>query len=121
MGVSILELGGAGDIRYVLNLFGQDGFQVPLSFLIDEDAASDTATKMGVAATDLGTKSVHICSKDLEDEYVRAIGHDTLWEGIKASNLFSNNELANCSASGTEWRLHARRHRYVLPAKQGRL
>jgi putative ATP-dependent endonuclease of the OLD family len=36
LGVSVIELDGAGDVGYVLSLFGERGFRVPLSFLIDQ-------------------------------------------------------------------------------------
>ena len=102
LGVSVIELAGAGDVGYVLSLFGQNGFQVGLSFLIDQDAVTATAEKLGVAEADLEAHDVYVCQRDLEDEYVRAIGPPELWEAITRSGLFSANELRNCAPSGPD-------------------
>jgi putative ATP-dependent endonuclease of OLD family len=100
LGVSVVETGGAGDMGAIWQLFGPDGFHVPMSLLIDRDAVADTARKLGVAEADLNTRSVWISDRDLEEEYTTAIGADTLWQAINASGLFSKNELANCQGTG---------------------
>lgn len=102
LGASVIELDGAGDVGYVLSLFGGQGFQVPLLFLIDQDAAADTAAKLGVSVAGLEASGVHVCVRDLEDEYVRAIGPDTMWDAITRSGLFSGNELGNCARTGPD-------------------
>lgn len=100
LGVSLVETGGAGDMGAVWQLFGPDGFNVPMSLLIDRDAAADTATKIRVAESDLNRHSVWISERDLEEEYTTAIGSDVLWHALETSGHFSRNELANCQASG---------------------
>jgi putative ATP-dependent endonuclease of OLD family len=100
LGVSVVETGGAGDMGAIWQLFGPDGFHVPMSLLIDRDAVADTARKLGVAEADLNTRSVWISDRDLEEEYTIAIGKDALWQAISASGLFSKNELANCQGTG---------------------
>lgn len=45
LGVSVIEAEGAGDMKVVWQLFGRDGFKVPLSLLIDRDAVGDTDRK----------------------------------------------------------------------------
>lgn len=100
LSVSLVELDGAGGVGYVLSLFGDGGFRIPLSFVIDEDAVAATAAKLGVAESVLGTKSVYVCQRDLEDEYVRALGFEAVWNAIVASGLFTRNELANCTSTG---------------------
>lgn len=101
-GVSLVEMGGAGDVGYVLTLFGSTGFDVPISILIDEDAAGDTAKKYGVPVEALEDQGVFVCCKDLEDEYVEALGAAATWEAIEASGLFTKNEKLNCHASGPD-------------------
>jgi putative ATP-dependent endonuclease of the OLD family len=49
---------------------------------------------------DLPTHGVHVCTRDLEDEYVRAIGPAAMWDAITHSGLFSSNELGNCAQTG---------------------
>ena len=100
LGVSILELDGAGFVGQVRSVFGDAGFNIPLSFLIDEDAEVETARMLGIEPTDFPANSVYVCSRDLEEQYVKAIGATALWSEIESSQLFNRNELANCEASG---------------------
>jgi putative ATP-dependent endonuclease of the OLD family len=100
LGVSVVETGGSGSMGALIKLFGADGFEVPLSILIDADAANETATKLGVSVGDLNQRSVWVSSPDLEAEYVSALGADAVWKAIKASTLFSTNERNNCTISG---------------------
>lgn len=100
IGASLVEMGGAGDVGYVLTLFGSTGFDVPISVLIDEDAVGDTAKKFGVPEDALEDSGVFVCNKDLEDEYVEALGAAATWDAIEASGLFTKNEKLNCQATG---------------------
>nr|WP_287002059.1 AAA family ATPase [Gordonia sp. UBA7860] len=100
LGVSLVETGGAGDMGAIRQLFGPNGFNVPMSLLIDRDAAADTASKIGVAEGDLNKHSVWISERDLEEEYTAAIGADALWSAIERSGHFSRNELNNCKITG---------------------
>ena len=100
LGVSVIETGGAGSMGAVIKLFGSLGFQIPLSMLIDDDAAAYTATKLGIAVADLGANRVSVATPDLEGEYVNALGASALWTALAASSLFSNNERGNCTTSG---------------------
>jgi putative ATP-dependent endonuclease of OLD family len=100
LGVSLAELGGAGDVVSVNKLFGSTGFKVDMSILIDMDAVADTAKSLGVNASDLKSRSVYVSDRDLEDEYVHAIGHDKVYAELVASQLFSRNELASCTPTG---------------------
>lgn len=100
IGASLVEMGGAGDVGYVLTLFGRKGFDVPLSVLIDFDAVSDTAKSYGVSEDALEDSAVFVCNKDLEDEYVAALGAEAVWTAIEESGLFTKNEKMNCKTSG---------------------
>ena len=100
LGVSLVEVGGAGNMQPVLKLFGPTGFNVPLSILIDSDAVDKTAEVLGVSPADISSKSVWISVNDLEDEYVAALGASACWSALEKSKLFSANELGNCSTSG---------------------
>lgn len=102
LNASVIELDGAGDVGYALSLFGSDGFQVPLCFLIDDDARANTAAKLGIEHAALQAHNVWVCNRDLEDEYVSAIGPARLWEAITNSGLFSTNELRLCQPSGPD-------------------
>jgi putative ATP-dependent endonuclease of OLD family len=100
LGVSVVETGGSGSMGAIIKLFGTSGFNVPLTILIDADAAAGTAKKLGVAAADLNANGVWISTPDLETEYVTALGAATVWAAIDASSLFSPNERASCTVTG---------------------
>ncbi|MBF4592369.1 AAA family ATPase [Curtobacterium flaccumfaciens] len=100
LGVSLLEANGFGDMGAIDTLFGKDGFDVPVSMLIDEDAEKKVATRLGVALADLNTSFVWISRRDLEDEYVRALGATALAAALQTSTLLKPNELASLKASG---------------------
>lgn len=100
LGVSLVETDGAGDMGAILKLFGTDGFNIPLSLLIDRDAAAATAEKLGVDQADLPAHHVWVSEPDLEAEYVSALGAEAVWAAIDASSLFSGNERRNCEQSG---------------------
>ena len=100
LGCSLVETNGAGDMGPVIKIFGPSGFDIPMSLLIDADAKGYTATKLGVAVANLHLHSTWVSDPDLEAEYVAALGAGTVWAAIEQSTLFSDNERANCSATG---------------------
>lgn len=100
LGISLVETDGAGDMGAIIKLFGKDGFNIPMSLLIDKDAEQATADKLGVAVGDLAHHSVLVSDPDLEAEYVQALGAEAVWEAIEASTLFTSNERSNCETSG---------------------
>ncbi|CAI9419239.1 ATP-dependent nuclease [Nocardioides sp. T2.26MG-1] len=100
LGISLMETDGSGDMGAIIKLFGKSGFDIPLSLLIDKDAAADTANKLGIPEADLETHSAYVSDPDLEAEYVGALGADVVWAAIEESTLFSRNERALCAASG---------------------
>ena len=100
LGVSVIETDGAGDMSAILALFGDTGFRIPLSLLIDADAVAETARKLGVAPTDLNARSVWVSDPVLEAEYVAAVGADAVWNALCTCGLYSANELALCTESG---------------------
>ena len=97
---SLVETDGAGDMGAIIKLFGQNGFRIPISLLIDKDASAATAAKLGVEEKDLEQNSVFISHPDLEAEYVAALGAATVWAAIETSALFSANERSNCTPTG---------------------
>lgn len=98
-GVEILEVEGCGNMRNVLKIFGKEGFGLPVSILVDEDAEEDMADALNIKVEDLSSKSVFVSRRDLEAEYVAAIGVNELWEALGESSLFTPNMLRNCDIS----------------------
>lgn len=96
-GVEVLEAGGCNEMPHVMEIFGDNGFGMQVSILIDEDAEEKMAEALGVAAKDLTSKSVFVSRVDLEDEYVSAIGVDELWKALGKSSLLTSNMLKTCN------------------------
>lgn len=100
LGVSLIEAGGFGDMGPLDKLFGAKGFRVPMSQLIDEDAEERVAKDLGIEVADLPGRSVWVSRADLEDEYVRALGADNVWNALQSRGHFTKNELGHCAVSG---------------------
>lgn len=97
--VVVIETDGCGNMKMVESIFGNDGFNIPLFELVDEDNRETIAKRVGVNpndSADLAAHHVFVSTKDLEDEYVRAIGAKKLWERIKSMGVFPNNVLKLC-------------------------
>lgn len=80
-GVSIVPIGGANTIKSYLQLFGPQGFDLPLAGLVDE--AEEDVYARGLQAAGLGNGidragmeqlGFFVCCVDLEDELLRALG-----------------------------------------------
>jgi hypothetical protein len=80
-GVSLVDMEGAGGIKTFISLLGPFGFGLNVAGMCDADKESDWAsvlheTKITAAASrdEMNTKGFFVCSRDLEDELVRAYG-----------------------------------------------
>lgn len=93
LGISLLDTNGYGDMGAINTLFGADGFNVPISMLIDEDAETKVSKKLGVDPADFNANRVWVSRIDLEDEYVRAIGADNMHAALATSSLYTQNQL----------------------------
>lgn len=96
-GIELLEAGGCKEMPHVMNIFGENGFGMQVSVLIDEDAEAYTARSLGVQVNNLASKAVYVSRIDLEDEYVSAIGAAKLWDKLGESSLFSPEVLQTCA------------------------
>lgn len=88
LGVTIMEVNGCKNMKHVLSLFGQDGFQIPLSILIDEDAVPDISKLFNIERSKFKQNSISVSVKDLEDEYAQALDHNVLVPALVSSDLF---------------------------------
>lgn len=98
-GIEILEAGSGDEMPHVLKIFGKDGFNIRVSILIDQDAETGIAKELGIDKQELPANSVFVSNRDLEDEYVSAIGSNTLWNALNKSSLFTPNMLKNCNVT----------------------
>lgn len=102
LGISIVETDGGNEVPNARKIFGPEGFDIPLLILIDDDAKTKTAKKLGISEAELRDHGVEIADPDLEEEYVAAIGAAELWHRLEASREFSRNQLRKCEATGLE-------------------
>ena len=94
--VVLVETNGCGDMKVVEAIFGDGGFGIPLYELIDKDAQDDVARRLKVNPSGLEARNIFVSVKDLEDEYVQAIGARKLWDRLKETSTFSKNVFALC-------------------------
>ena len=94
--VVLTETNGCGDMKVIESIFGSGGFDIPLYELVDQDAADEAARRLHVGESQLATRNVFVSTRDLEDEYVQAIGAKRLWDKFRAAGTFSTNTLATC-------------------------
>ena len=94
-GIEILEAGGCEEMAHIINLFGENGFDIPLTILIDQDAEEDLASVLQTTPDKLIDKHVHISHAYLEDEYVAALGVEKLWDTLSTSSTFKPNQIKN--------------------------
>ena len=90
LGVTIMEEGGCKNMKYVWSLFGADGFDIPTSILIDEDAISAVSKNFDIQEAEFGQNSIWVSRKDLEDEYAQALDRSTLVPELVSSKLFED-------------------------------
>ena len=100
LGVSVIETDGSSEIKPIAKLFGATGFNLAVSRLIDDDAEMDVADALGIPLGDLRANSVFTSQRDLEDEYVRALGGANVHAALVSGGQFSKNELSNCVPTG---------------------
>lgn len=93
--VEILEAGGCNEMKHVMRIFGEQGFRLHVSILVDGDAEKKMADELGVEKNNLSSKSIFVSRTDLEDEYVSAIGANRLWDAFYTSSMFTPNQLSN--------------------------
>ncbi|MCB2176460.1 MAG: AAA family ATPase [Actinomycetales bacterium] len=97
VGVSVVELGGARAVGSIVALFGEPGFRVPLALLIDEDARQDTADVLDADPVLLEVETPYtivVSKRDLEEEYVRALGVQATFEALEAAGFWKPVQLA---------------------------
>lgn len=100
LGVSVVQTGGSASMPTIVKLFGPDGFDIPMTLLIDDDAKDTLAKDLSVAVADLGTRGAFVSTLDLEDEYIAALGPAETWQIVSTSGAFSKNQLNNCATNG---------------------
>lgn len=92
LGVVIMQVDGCKNMKHMSRMFGANGFNIPTSILVDEDAISDISKYLGIEQEDFEKNSVWVSKKDLEDEYAHVLDRDKLVHELTASRLFGDKE-----------------------------
>ncbi len=84
-GVSVFALDGADKFAHVLSIVGAAGFDLPICGICDEDREASWAGKLGVKIKDLESIGFFVARADLEEEYIRAVGAQTVAAALIAA------------------------------------
>lgn len=74
LGISVIEVGGAGNFSPTIRLFGADGFGVPLVGLVDQAEARLVAKALKIKKADLSDHRFQVANPDLEGECIMCLG-----------------------------------------------
>ena len=90
-GIAVVPMGGAANIGRFLNLLGPAGTGVRLAGLCDADeegyfrrALERAGFGLNTSRADMEALGFYVCTADLEDELIRALGHAAVEEIIRA-------------------------------------
>ena len=90
-GIAVVPMGGAANIGRFLNLLGPAGTGVRLAGLCDADeegyfrrALERAGFGLNTSRADMEALGFYVCTADLEDELIRALGHAAVEQIIRA-------------------------------------
>ncbi len=90
-GISVVPIGGAKNIRSILDRYGPHGFDVRLAGLCDAGeepgfrrALERVGLGVNLSRADMEALGFYVCVADLEDELIRALGAAAVEEVIEA-------------------------------------
>lgn len=93
-GIAVLELGGAGSFEHAHAVIGPDGFSLQWRALGDEDYRDNWAKVVGEPdSSRLENLGFTFSDEDLEEEYVRAVGHRRVVMMLVRSGAISKRKI----------------------------
>jgi putative ATP-dependent endonuclease of OLD family len=95
-GVALIELVGATNIGWVSELYGPNGFDIPIFGLVDEDHEVEWAAALGVSVADLETVGIQVCRPDLEGMIVASLGVERVIELLASGGIPETDIEAGC-------------------------
>lgn len=98
-GVTVVSLGGAGNFKPAIQLFGPTGFGLRILGLVDAAEAAYPATALGIAPGDLHQHDVLISRPDLEAEVVSALGVASTVALLVGSGLFTEKGILHATGA----------------------
>lgn len=97
LGVSVFVLDGADKFAHVLKVIGRDGFDLNTCGLCDEDREASWSGRLGVKPKKMAEAGFFVARSDLEHEYVRAIGAQTVAAELIAQKMCREDGLLQSS------------------------
>jgi putative ATP-dependent endonuclease of OLD family len=99
IGVSVFALDGADKFSHVLKIVGRNGFQLPICGLCDEDRENTWAGNLGLPPRGLATAGFFVARSDLEHEYVRALGAQTVIRALVDARVARESGIVQSTAA----------------------
>ena len=87
LGVSVFALDGADKFSHVLKVVGSGGFNLPIAGICDEDRESSWATLLNLKPKKMAANGFFVARRDLEHEYVAAIGAERVANALIENNV----------------------------------
>lgn len=100
-GVSVVSLGGAGNFKSAIQLFGPAGFGLRILGLVDDAEVAYPSTALGVASADLHQHDFLTSMPDLEAEVVAALGVAPTVALLVSSGLFTEAGILSATGAAT--------------------
>lgn len=93
LGISVFVLDGADKFSHVLNVVGSGGFDLSICGLCDEDRKASWSNLLKVKPKNMGQVGFFVAGRDLEHEYVEAIGARAVADELIAQKMCRENGL----------------------------
>jgi len=98
LGVSVFALDGADKFSHVLKIVGNDGFDLSICGLCDEDREEAWSSKLEIKSKELADNGFFVARVDLEHEYARAIGGPELARQLSAGGVAREQGILQASS-----------------------
>lgn len=99
LGAVVVELNGADKFKHIFPLLGPDGFGPTLFGLVDEDESDSWINAFPGRRNAVVNKKVFVSTKDLEDEYTRALGGTVSGQALITGGLCQERGLLQATKS----------------------
>lgn len=87
LGVSVFALDGADKFHHVLRIVGQEGFNLPICGLCDQDRETSWAGHLQVSPKRLNPRGFFVARADLEHEYITALGPERFSQALISNGI----------------------------------
>lgn len=101
--VAIFNLDGAPLFKKAYEVYGPNGFGLPLGGMVDEDHRDNWASAIGISGAQLDhpAQGYVVCEPDLEAEYINALGVPFVVTALAASPSLGTTSLLNSTGAAS--------------------